>query len=75
MLAQDMPKLPAEGRIPITITFHPPDNRRRDRDNMQASLKYGLDQVARTLGVDDYRFDPTYRFADPIKGGKVLVSL
>jgi hypothetical protein len=42
---------------------------------MQASLKYGLDQLARTMGVDDYRFDPSYRFAEPSKPGKVVIEL
>lgn len=63
------------GRIPLTITIAPPDRRRRDRDNLQHSLKYALDQLAAHWGVDDYWFDPTYRFAEPVKGGKVTVVL
>jgi crossover junction endodeoxyribonuclease RusA len=74
LLESPIPDLP-EGRIPLTITLSPPDNRKRDRDNMQGALKYGLDQLAKHLGVDDYLFDPTYRFADPVKGGGVVVEL
>lgn len=61
--------------IPLTITFHPPDKRRRDRDNMQYMLKAALDGIALGLEVDDYRFHPTYRFADPCKSGKVEVTI
>ena len=64
-----------EAPIAITITFHPPDKRRRDRDNAQASLKHALDGIADALGVDDYRFRPTYVFAEPEKPGRVEVVL
>jgi Holliday junction resolvase RusA-like endonuclease len=66
---------PPNGRIPIAITIAPPDNRRRDRDNIQSSLKYALDELANHLGVDDYLFDPSYRFADPVKGGRITVEV
>lgn len=61
--------------IPLTITFYPPDGRRRDRDNMQSSLKHALDGVADALHVNDYRFRPTYAFAEPEKPGRVEVEL
>lgn len=76
LLGQPRPVINHSDRIPITITFCPPDNRRRDRDNMQSSLKYGLDMVAARMGVDDNRFDPSYRFsyaAPP--SGKVTVEV
>lgn len=69
-----VPDLP-EGRIALTITLCPPDRRRRDRDNMQAACKYLLDEVARHWGVDDYLFDPSYRFAEPVAGGRVIVEV
>jgi crossover junction endodeoxyribonuclease RusA len=69
-----VPELP-EGRIALTITISPPDKRRRDRDNMQHGLKYGLDQLAQHLGVDDYLFDPSYKFGEPVKGGGVVIEL
>lgn len=49
---------PGAGLLALTITFVQPDNIRRDRDNMLASIKAGLDGVAKALGVDDERFDP-----------------
>lgn len=62
-------------RIALTITISPPDKRRRDRDNLQHALKYALDELARHIGVDDYLFDPSYRFADPVPNGRVVVEL
>jgi crossover junction endodeoxyribonuclease RusA len=64
-----------DGRIPLTITISPPDRRRRDRDNMQSAIKYGLDTLAVHWGVDDYLFDPSYRFAEPVKGGRVVIEV
>lgn len=69
-----VPQLTGE-RIPLTITIAPPDKRRRDRDNLQSALKYALDQLAEHWGVDDYLFDPSYRFAEPVKGGRVIVAI
>lgn len=63
LLGQPKPRIDHGNRIPITITLCPPDNRRRDRDNMQSALKYGLDMLAARMGVDDNRFDPSYRFS------------
>lgn len=68
------PALP-EGEIAMAVTFHPPDNRRRDRTNMEASLKAAWDGIADALGVDDSRFAPTYRKGDPVKGGLVVVEI
>jgi len=62
-------------RLPIKITFHPPDKRRRDRDNMIASFKAGADGVADAIGVDDADWEPTYAVGDVIKGGAVIVEI
>lgn len=67
--------LAGDAPIPLTIRFFPPDARRRDRDNMQSSLKHALDGIADALGVDDYRFRPTYEFAAPEKPGRVEVTI
>lgn len=66
--------LSGEHPIPLTIRFYPPDARRRDRDNAQASLKHALDGIADALAVDDYRFRPTYEFAAPEAPGRVEVT-
>jgi crossover junction endodeoxyribonuclease RusA len=42
----------------LTLVFYPPTPRRRDRDNLLASMKAGLDGMAKALGVDDSIFDP-----------------
>jgi crossover junction endodeoxyribonuclease RusA len=61
--------------LPIQITFHPPDRRRRDRDNMIAAFKAGADGIADAIGVDDAEWSPTYLVGDPVKGGKVTVTI
>lgn len=68
-------RYPANADIPMTLTFCPPDKRRRDRTNMEASMKAGFDGIADALNVDDCRFVPTYRKGDPVKGGAVIVEI
>lgn len=60
-------------RIPIRITFYPPDKRHRDADNMVASIKAALDGVADALKVNDRRFWPEFHFCGPEKPGRVEV--
>jgi crossover junction endodeoxyribonuclease RusA len=57
------------------ITFYPPDRRKRDDDGMIGAFKAGRDGIADALGCDDHTFRPTYKFADPVKGGKVIVEI
>ncbi len=64
-----------EGKIPATIDFYPPDKRHRDDDNMIASFKAGRDGLADALQVNDRMLSPVYRFNDPVKGGKVVVTI
>lgn len=59
----------------ITITFCPPDKRRRDLDNAIASFKAYQDGIADALGIDDSRWAVSYRWGEPVKGGRVLVEL
>lgn len=40
----------------LTLTFVPPDRRRRDVDNLLSSCKAGLDGLRDVLGVDDSRW-------------------
>jgi crossover junction endodeoxyribonuclease RusA len=70
------PVLPMIGeRLPLRITFYPPDRRHRDDDNMIGALKSYRDGIAGALGVNDRCFAPQYIFADPVKGGKVTVEI
>lgn len=66
--------VPVSGDIPITMTFYPPDNR-GDRVNFPIRMKPALDGIAQALGVNDKRFVPSYLFASPVKGGRVVVTL
>jgi crossover junction endodeoxyribonuclease RusA len=59
----------------VKVTFHPPDNRRRDTDNMLASCKASLDGLALAMGVDDADWNLTIARADPVKGGAVVVEI
>src|SRR5690242_1394791 len=48
-----------------SVTFYPPDRRRRDDDGMIGAFKAGRDGVADALGCDDHKFRPAYHFGDP----------
>lgn len=61
--------------LPVKITFVPPDNRRRDRDNMIGQFKAGQDGMAKALGIDDRHLEPTYSFSQPCKPGCVVVEI
>lgn len=61
--------------IPLLITFHPPDNRRRDTDGMLTACKAYLDGIADAWYVDDSRFVPTLARGEPVRGGCVIVAL
>jgi crossover junction endodeoxyribonuclease RusA len=61
--------------INVKLTFHPPTKGRRDRDNVQASMKHYLDGIAQALGVDDSRFRPVSDWGEVCKGGKVIVEV
>lgn len=59
----------------LSITFHPPDKRPRDLDNMLASIKAGLDGLAAYMGIDDRLFEISITRGSPIKGGCVRVEI
>ena len=63
------------GGASVSMTFGPPDNRRRDRDNLIASMKAATDGIADAIGIDDSKFETSYRMGSPIKGGAVLVTI
>lgn len=59
----------------LRLLFSPPDRRRRDLDNMHASMKAALDGIALAIGCDDSEFCPIIiDRAPPVKGGSVLVE-
>ncbi len=62
--------------INVKVTFFPPDKRRRDLDNMLASLKSGLDGIADVCGIDDHKWTLSVSKASPVeKNGMVKVEL
>lgn len=70
------PSLRAEGPIPVRVTFFPPAlNRKRDQDNMLASMKAHFDALSKALGVDDSRFEYTLARGLPEGPGKVTVEI
>lgn len=73
-LVEGCRKLDCE-RLTVEITFHPPDNRRRDTDNMLASIKSGLDGIADATGVDDSHWHYGLARGEPVKDGRVLVHV
>jgi crossover junction endodeoxyribonuclease RusA len=59
-----------------SVTIHPKTRHAIDDDNARAALKAYQDGLAAALGVNDGIFAaPDLTFADPVKGGKVLVAL
>lgn len=64
-----------KGDLVLDLSFYPPDNRRRDDDNMVASFKNGRDGIAEALGIDDVRFQTRVRVMDKFPGGKVVVKI
>ena len=50
--------MPPPGALPLVLTFVAPDKRRRDLDNLLASMKADLDGLSQALGVDDQLFEP-----------------
>ena len=71
---QIMPEF-TEGMIYLKIIFHPPDKRKRDKDNIIASFKAGQDGMADAWRVDDSRFSASYDIGDIIKHGCVSVEI
>jgi crossover junction endodeoxyribonuclease RusA len=61
------------GALTAEITFHPPDNRRRDLDNMLASIKAAIDGIAEVIGCDDSKWRMTIAKGDPVKFGRVVI--
>jgi crossover junction endodeoxyribonuclease RusA len=72
--AQGVGSLPADARPLVALTFVPPDRRARDRDNMLASMKSGLDGLADVLGCDDSRWRLQIDVAQEV-GGFVRVEV
>jgi crossover junction endodeoxyribonuclease RusA len=62
-------------RLKVVLTAYPPDRHARDSDNLLASAKGHLDGIAKALGVDDSLFDPRVQWAEPVKHGRIVVTI
>jgi crossover junction endodeoxyribonuclease RusA len=64
-------------RPAVTVTFHPPDRRKRDIQNVIGSLKAAVDGIADGMGVDDSSFRIRWpdEFGWPLKAGVVVVAV
>lgn len=64
------------GKVKARITFHAPDKRPRDIDNMLASIKAAIDAVAKTIEVDDSKWSLVLERGMPKpKLGEVVIEL
>jgi crossover junction endodeoxyribonuclease RusA len=64
------------GRVPVVLTFHAPDKRHRDLDNLLAASKAALDGVAAALHMDDREFEPVTLKRGPVaKHGALVVQV
>jgi hypothetical protein len=73
-------KIPRLERAAITVTYHPPDRRRRDNDNIPAaSGKHCIDGIvdAKVLEDDSPEFveGPFYAIGDVVKGGQIVLTV
>ena len=66
--------VPADAKPLVSLTFVPPDRHARDRDNMLASMKSGLDGLADAIGCDDSRWRLAIEVAEEV-GGMVRVEI
>jgi crossover junction endodeoxyribonuclease RusA len=64
-----------DGPIAVRLTFHPPDNRRRDIDNALSCCKAYLDGIADAYGVNDNRFTLTLERGAVVTGGCVSIVI
>lgn len=63
-------------RISCKITFHPPDKRHRDLDNLLASCKPLIDGMCKKLKIDDRSLAPIeIDWGEVVKGGEVVIIL
>ena len=56
------------------MVFYPPCRRTRDKDNLLASMKSGLDGLADALAVNDSRFKVEWTIEEKL-GGMVRVRI
>lgn len=67
---------PADRTVDIAVSYAPPDRRRRDEDNLTASLKAHFDGIAQALRIDDSFFHhKEVSWLPPVRHGAVFVKV
>ena len=69
------PKVEGWQSVKAEVIITPPDNRRRDADNLIGACKAFQDGIAQAVGVDDYHWVNGYQFKEPEKPGYVEFRL
>ena len=64
--------MPPDTSLEVSLTFCPPDKRKRDMDNVLSSLKSAIDGVADALAVNDCCFVYRMAWGDVVPGGCVV---
>ena len=65
-------RVPDRTPLHLFLTFHPPDNRRRDGDNLIGCFKSYQDGIFKALGVDDSNIKlTTFGIGKKMPGGLV----
>ena len=74
-IAKGVHMLRPDGPAILSLTFCPPDKRRRDDDNCISSFKAGRDGIAEALGIDDSQLSLLVTMGKPVNGGAVIVEI
>jgi crossover junction endodeoxyribonuclease RusA len=68
--------VPDRTPLHLYLIFNPPDNRRRDVDNLLSSSKSTLDGIFKALGVDDVNIRrTTLEMGKRVDGGQMIVKI
>lgn len=76
MYAAMAAKATAQGPQELSFMFHPPHNRKYDKDNLIASMKAGIDGLSDALNINDRDFHiGAVEIGAQAPGGKVRVFI
>lgn len=61
----------------LRFSYHPPDKRRRDAQNLPATLKAQIDGIADAIGCDDSKFQCMFppKFSGVMRDGAIAVEI
>ena len=65
-----------DDKLSMVVVAHPPDNRRRDLDNIHSQIKSYQDGLFQALGLDDTQIrEVTVAWGNTVHGGQVVLTL